>query len=371
MHPLVVPLLVLVVPPGLFWLWWSQVGVRSARWRREQLDAWLYLWPALCVITTFYLVPVVYAFALSLHQASARDPFHEYVGFANYDRIFRFGTFWQRWSETGDASAAVSFAWDKVDWNFWVALSNTAWYAVMTVALSIFLGLAVALLLNQKLRGVGIYRTIYFLPVVTSVAAVSLVWKLLYHPQRGVLNEVGGAVGMPQLAWLEEGRGVFRMMGEGLGMDWPTWMPVGPSLALVSVALMSVWKGFGYNVVIFLAGLQNIPEELYEAATIDGATTWDRFWHVTWPLLSPTTFFILIMSTIGSFQVFAQIFMLYAGQATSSSRVIVYYLYEKAFQNFDLGYAAAIAYVLFFIIFLLTMIQRRFVGSKVHYANQG
>ena len=341
------PLLALFLPLAALGSYWQLVGVRDARVRRLEVDGYLYLYPALLILTFFHLFPVLYALAISFFQASAEDPFHRFVGWENFSRLFE----------------------DPV---FWGALANTAWYAVLTVLSSIVVSLAVALLLNQKLRGQGIYRTIYFLPVVTSVAAVSLVWKLLFHPQRGLLNAGLELIGLPALQWLQEGRGVFEMFYTwlgGPGTAFPAYLPPGPSLALVSVALMSVWKVFGYNVVLFLAGLQNIPQELYEAATIDRASKWDRFRHITWPLLSPTTFFILVVSTISSFQVFAQIFMLYGGNATETSRVIVYYLYEKAFQSFDLGYASAIAFVLFLILFVLTIVQRTFVGRRVHYAN--
>ncbi len=339
------PLAIVFVPPFCMLTYWNLHGVRNAKMRGLELDGYLYLYPALLILSVFHLFPVLYALNISFYQSSAEDPFATYVGLQNFSRL---------WEDTV----------------FWSALSNTAWYAILTVVLSIVVALAVALLLNQKIRGLGIYRTIYFLPVVTSVAAVSLVWKLLFHPQRGLLSAAGGLFGMPALSWLQEGRGVLEMFVTGvLGMNFPDWMPAGPSLALVSVAIMSVWKVFGYNVVLFLAGLQNIPEELYEAATIDGASPWRQFRHITWPLLSPTTFFIFVVSTISSFQVFAQIFMLYGGNATETSRVIVFYLYEKAFQTFDLGYASAIAVILFLILFTMTILQRVFLGSKVHYAN--
>lgn len=343
--PVMTPLLALVVPGGLFLLAWELVGRGSPELRRLELDAYLYLFPALLVLTVFHLLPVLYALRIAFYQSAAGDPLYLWVGLRNFERLL-------------------------VDATFWHALTNTAWYAALTVLGSMALGLVVALLLHQKLAGLGAYRTLYFLPVVTSVAAVSLVWKLLFHPQRGVLNALLGGVGLPSLGWLQEGRGVFEMAFQwATGASYPGALPAGPSLALVSVALMSIWKSFGYNVVIYLAGLQDIPEDLYEAATIDGATPWQKFRMITWPMLGPTSFFILVMSTISSFQVFAQIFMLYGGNATETSRVIVYYLYEKAFQTFELGYASAIAFVLFLILFTLTILQRRLVGARVHYAN--
>jgi ABC-type sugar transport system permease subunit len=152
-----------------------------------------------------------------------------------------------------------------------------------------------------------------------------------------------------------------------LGFEKLQWLE-SPYLAMPSIILMSIWKGLGYNVIIFLAGLQNIPKTLYEAGKIDGTTKWQSFRHITWPLLSPTTFFILIMSTISSFQVFAQVFMMTQGGPMKSTTVVVYYLYEQAFQKIDLGYASAIAYGLFLIIFSMTIFQRTFFGKKVHYS---
>lgn len=394
-YPVLLPLLVVFAPPLFFSIWWDRFGSRQAKLRKLELDGWIYLYPAALILGVFHLLPVGYALAISFFEPEAGEPFHQYVGLANFRRLlgdfldprmwwtgicdlastlsYQFHVWGQELSgsvPSNLAESAPNLTFHPGDVVFWKALSNTAWYAVFTVILSIAVALAAALLLNQKLRGLGAYRTIYFLPVVTSVAAVSLVWKLIFHPQRGLANEVLSWFGFGPLGWLQEGRGVFRMALEWISaVPYPGWLPEGPSLALVSVAIMSVWKVFGYNVVLFLAGLQNIPEELYEAATIDGASSWDKFRHITWPLLSPTTFFVLVMSTISSFQVFAQIFMLYQGNATETSRVIVYYLYEKAFQTFELGYASAIAFALFVILFLMTMFQRRVVGSKVHYSN--
>jgi multiple sugar transport system permease protein len=171
------------------------------------------------------------------------------------------------------------------------------------------------------------------------------VWKWLFDYQNGLFNYLLTLLGFAKLHWLES-----------------------PALAMPSIIMMSIWKGLGYNVIIFLAGLQNIPKVLYEAARIDGSNRWQSFWNITWPLLSPTTFFVLIMSTISSFQVFAQVFMMTQGGPMGSTTVVVYYLYEQAFQKIDLGYASAIAYALFLIIFALTIFQRNIVGKKVHYS---
>ncbi|MBI4862283.1 MAG: sugar ABC transporter permease, partial [Candidatus Riflebacteria bacterium] len=226
------------------------------------------------------------------------------------------------------------------------------------------LALAIALLLNTDIRGKGFYRTVYFLPVVTSVAAISIVWKWVYNAEYGLLNHW---LGLERFDWLQQNEGVVGLAFSGLGLPLPRFVPEGPSIAMLAVIGMSIWKGLGYNVIIFLAGLQNIPKDLYEAARIDGAGAWESFRHVTWPLLSPTTYFVLVMTTISSFQVFAQVYMLYDGMPADSTRVIVFYLYETAFKSNRFGYASAVAYALFGIIFAMTMVQRRVAETRVHY----
>jgi ABC-type sugar transport system permease subunit len=190
------------------------------------------------------------------------------------------------------------------------------------------------MLLNQALRGVVIFRSIFLLPYVTVTVALSLVWKWLYLPDIGLINSVLGVVGINGPAWLTS----------------QTW-------AMPALILMSVWKGFGYNMVIFLAGLQGIPDHLYDAAKVDGATAWRRFLNVTLPLLSPTTFFVVVISVISSFQVFDQALIMTNGGPGTATTTLVLYIYQKGFQSFDMGYAAAVALVLFAVIFVFTVIQ--------------
>lgn len=360
----------------LFIAWYvhEAVASRYASVRRLELDGYFFLYPAIVIIAIFHISPVFYSLVLSTHRASAMDMFKTFVFLDHYRDLMS-------------------------DRTFWISLRNTAWFAVGSVPLTIGFSLFIAVLLNQKIRLLSFYRTIYFLPVITSVAAISLVWRWIYHPQRGVINMglqfLGLGNSQNPINWLYDPRGVFALIvdwmasvtscSEGvmggvcylphhalvwihsLMMSDPYGVLCGPSVAITAVVVMSVWKGLGYNIIIFLAGLQNIPKDLYDAARIDGAGAWSQFRNITWPLLSPTTYFVLIMSTISSFQVFAQIFMLYAGNATDGSRVVVYYLFEKGFQTFNFGYASALAYVLFLIIFTMTYVQRRFIGSKVHY----
>lgn len=223
-----------------------------------------------------------------------------------------------------------------------------------------------AILLNSVTRGKTLFRVIYYLPVVTSIVAVSVVWKWVYHPKVGLLNSFLSLFNVKGPEWLDEYRGIFELI---MKIDLPRGLE-GPSLALLSLAAMSVWKSLGYDILIFLAGLQNIPQTYYEAAKLDGAGVWNTFRHITFPLLSPTTFYVFIMSTIGSFQVFAPVWLMTgppAGGPVDSTNVIVFYLYEKAFQFFKFGAASATAFILFSLLLTLTAIQRKYSERKVFY----
>ena len=227
---------------------------------------------------------------------------------------------------------------------FWTALRNTLRYMLGAIPLSMVLSLALALALNQRLRFEALFRTIYFIPSVCSVVALALVWRVIFDSHIGLLNWFIGLFGLDPVFWL-----------------------LTPATAMPSVIIMSVWDGIGYPVVLWLAGLQSVPQVYYDAAMVDGAGSWARFRHITWPLLSPTTFFMLVISCINSFQVFAQTFVLTSGGPQRSTYTLVYYIYEKAFQDFNMGYACAVAYVLFFFVLILTMVQFRLQSTWVHY----
>jgi multiple sugar transport system permease protein len=234
------------------------------------------------------------------------------------------------------------------DQDFLQALRNTAVYVLGTVPTGMAIALGVAWLLNQKVRALAWFRTAYFLPYVTPVVAISIVWTWIYKEDTaGLLNALLGPAGISPQAWLLD----------------PKW-------AMFALILMSIWRHLGYNVVIFLAGLQNIPHEYYEAAAIDGARGWTMFSKITWPLLSPTTYFVAIISIIGSFQVFTQVYVLWpsaGGGPLGTTRVVVKYLYDMGWGSYKFGYAAAIGYALFAIIFVLTLAQRSALGGRVHY----
>lgn len=220
------------------------------------------------------------------------------------------------------------------DKQFLQVIVNTFYYTLGTVPLGIIFAVLIALPLSGKLAGLTFYRTVYFFPVITPVVAVSLGWMLLYDTNFGMLNYVLESVGLPPQPWLAM-----------------------PRTAMLAVIIMSVWKGLGVNIVLYIAGINAIPRELYEAAKIDGANTIRQFRHLTWPLLTPTTFFVLIISTIGSFQAFGQIYVMTKGGPLRSTTTIVYDLYQNAFVFFKMGYASAQGVILFLILVIFTMLQ--------------
>jgi len=222
------------------------------------------------------------------------------------------------------------------DPTFWTALGNTAYFVALGAPLSVAASLGAALLLQSRLvRWKALFRTLYFLPVVTTLVAVAVVWRFLYHPRVGLLNRVLGVFGVPPLDWLGD-----------------------PALAMPAIIVMSVWKNFGFNMVIFVAGLQAIPERLYEAARLDGAGPWQQFRHVTLPMLLPTTTFVLLMTLIGSFQLFAEPYVMTQGGPGDATRSLVLLLYEQGFRWWSLGQAAALAFVLFALLLALTLAAR-------------
>jgi multiple sugar transport system permease protein len=285
----------------------------------EGLAAGLFLLPNLIGFLIFTAIPVGAAFVLA---------------FYDYDLLL--GASW-----AGLENFREMFTTDEV---FRAALFNTVYFTAFSVPLSVVLGLATAMLVNQALRGIVIFRSIFLLPYVTVTVALSLVWKWIYLPDIGLINSVLGVFGIDGPPWLTSG----------------TW-------AMPALILMSVWKGFGYNMVIFLAGLQSIPDHLYDAAKVDGATAWRRFLNVTLPLLSPTTFFVVVISVISSFQVFDQALIMTNGGPGTATTTLVLYIYQKGFQSFEMGYAAAVALVLFAAIFVFTVIQFMFQRRWVTY----
>ena len=275
---------------------------------------WVFAAPALTVIAVFFGLPVVAAFALSLTDFDiyALADLHNlrFVGLGNYIGLLQNPLFWQ-------------------------ALGNTFYFVGVGVPLSIAVSLAAALLLHSKLGWFKpFFRTAFFAPVVTTVVAVAVIWKYLFHTQYGLVNWALSYLHVDPVDWLGD----------------PHW-------AMPTIILFAVWKNFGYNMIIFLAGLQAIPEDLYEAARIDGASRWRQFLHVTLPMLGPTLLLVGILTLAGYFQLFAEPYVMTQGGPIKSTLSVVLYMYEEGFRWWRMGYAAALAFMLFIIILAATFVQ--------------
>lgn len=306
---------------------------------KERLLGYAFLAPALVIIGVFELFPIFYGFYISL--CDWRLGCTEIVGAENYLRGLR-------------------------DPAMWYALLVTATYSLITVPVQLGLGFIIAVLLFQRARGHELFRMMIFLPYITSTVASAAVWSYLYSPDTGLLNTILRAIGLPGLRWLGEPAGVFALIAQSAGVTLPGWAH-GPSVALVSVSIYTTWVFIGYDITIFLAGLVNINAELYEAAKVDGARGWALVRHITFPLLSPTIFFLLIVTVIGTFKAFNHIFVMTAGgpgNATTTASVIIF---QQLYVNNRYGYASALAFILFTVILTLTLLQNHFAGRRVVY----
>lgn len=290
--------------------------MRGAVEVRQHRAGWAFVAPALALIGVFFFVPVLGGLLLSFTDfdvyAIGRPDTARFMGLANYLQALR-------------------------SHDLWKALGNTLFFVLVGGPLSVAASLAAALLVTSRLaRFPGFFRSVFFMPVVTTLVAVAIVWRYLYHPDYGLLNWGLGLLGLPKVDWLGD----------------PHW-------AMPAIVLMSVWKNFGYNMLIFVAGLQSIPEELYEAAHLDGAGGWARFRHVTLPSLGPTFLFVGVMTMIGNFQLFAEPYVMTQGGPMGATRTVVMLMYEEGFRWWRMGMGAAIAFLLFVIMLLATVIQMR------------
>lgn len=291
---------------------------------RRELNAWitgyLFILPLLLGIGVFYLFPFVQNFWFSFNDVNKFNV-AKFIGLENYIEMFQ-------------------------DKELWRSFGNTLKYVLITVPVGLFLSMLLAALLNTNIRGKSIYRTIYFLPAVTMSAAVSMVWKWIYNEQYGILNAFLRQFGLPTHGWVTD-----------------------PRTALYMVMIVGIWQTVGYNMIILLAGMQDIDKSYYEAASLDGASGIDKFFSITIPLLSPTVFFVMITSIISGFQVFDTIYMMIgkANTAFKSTETLVMLFYANAFDYGHKGYAAAISVFIFIIIMLVTAIQMSVQKKWVNY----
>ena len=294
---------------------------------KEKIAAYAFLAPNLVGFLTFTSLLVLASLVLSFLKMDLLSGEVEIVGFKNFTDLLKDPYF-------------MKYCWNTV-------------YLMLSIPLSMAGSLLLAIALNQKLKGTVIFRTVYFLPTICSGVAIFMLWRLIYNPNFGLLN------------------GMIAQFGDlmGLKLTGPNWL-TDEAWAKPAFIIMSVWQGIGgYNMILYLAALQGVPRELYDAAEVDGANSWQKFWNVTWPQISPTTFFIAIMSLIGGFQAgFDQAYIMTGGGPNGATTTIIYYIYNNAFEWYHMGYAAAISWVLFLIIFVITVLKWRFYGRSVHYS---
>jgi multiple sugar transport system permease protein len=290
-----------------------------SRWRRRQnAVAFLLLAIPLTGVLVFRLLPGVASFGLAFTEWPLFGT-PEFIGLANFQELMNDDVFWQ-------------------------ALRNTVYYVAVSVPGIVFVSLGLALILNRGIRGIKLFRTIYFLPVVSSMVAVGIMWRWLFNAQYGLVNTGLGFLGIEPINWLGSS----------------TW-------AMPALIIVTVWREMGFYMIIFLAALQGVPRPLMEAARLDGAGPWQRFWGVTFPAISPVTFFVSILAMINTFQAFEYMFVMTDGGPRNATLTLVYYLFQEGFQRFSMGYASAIAFVLFAIILVITIIQWRIGERRVVY----
>lgn len=283
--------------------------LRSPLKREDFYTGLVCLFPSTVVVALFIVFPIFFSLFLSFHKWSILTSDMTFVGLGNFVDMFN-------------------------NKEFWITLKNTLIYTVGVVPFGAAASLGLALLLNRKLVASGFFRTTYFLPVITSTIAIAIVWLWIYDTNNGLLNII------------------IRKLG-GTGIPWLT----SSKYALLSIIIVTIWKNAGYHMIILLAGLQSIPDSYYEAAQIDGATAWQKFRYITWPMIMPALVFVLITNTIFTFQAFGQIYTMTGGGPCQATSVIVYYLYQRAFEFQEMGYASAVAWIIFIILIVLTLAQ--------------
>jgi multiple sugar transport system permease protein len=289
---------------------------------RREWTAYLFNAPGLILFAIFTVYALYTSFMLSFQEWNLIDPDKEFIGLDNYREVLQ-------------------------DENFHEAIRNTVYFTIGTVPLTMFIALLLALLLNAKIRGLALFRTAYYLPVITPLVVAAIIWSWLYQADTGMLNYY-----LIQLGVIDE---PVRWLGNR-------------ATAMPAVIAMNTWKGIGFNMIVFLAGLQAVPQEFYEAADVDGAGWWQKFRRITVPLIAPTTFFLLVINTVGAMKAFTQVFVMTQGGPPGpggATTTIVYWIYQQAFVYFKMGYASALAYTTFFLLFAVSFMQFRWYVKRV------
>lgn len=284
--------------------------------RRAKLLPYLLVSPYLLYVTVFVLFPVFFCFFLTFHRWNIISPMH-FIGTDNYSRLIH----------------------DRL---FWKAIGNTLKFLLVHIPLQLVVSLFLAQLLNQKIRAISFFRGSFFLPVIVSGVVITILWQQLFGYDTGIINRLFTALGFSKVGWL-----------------------VNPDVAIYSIAVMATWKNVGLYVILFLVGLQTVPTQYYEAAKMEGATGWQQFYHITLPMINPTVFLVVILSTIGGFNLFIEPYIMTGGGPLNQTLSAVLYIYKQAFQYYNMGYSATLGFFYALMIMTVVILQKKFIEKEV------
>jgi ABC-type sugar transport system permease subunit len=291
------------------------VKFKSISFRRKQILPYLLVSPYLIFVLVFVVFPVLFCFFLTFHKWNIISPMR-FIGTENYTRLFH----------------------DRL---FWKAIGNTLKFLSLHIPLQLVISLFLAQLLNQKIRAASFFRASFFMPVIVSGVVITILWQQLYGFDTGMINRILAAVGISKKGWL-----------------------INPDLAIYSIAIMATWKNLGLYVILFLVGLQTVPEQYYEAAKMEGANSWQRFFHITLPMINPTIFLVVVLSTIGGFSLFIEPYIMTSGGPLNQTLSAVLYIYKQAFQYYNMGYSATLGFFYAIMIMTVVVLQKRFIEKE-------
>ena len=289
---------------------------RKSLFSGKKLMPWLMVSPYLIFLLVFVVFPVLFSFFLTFHKWNIIAPM-EFIGTANYTRLFQ----------------------DRL---FWKAIGNTLKFLLLHIPLQLIVSLFLAQLLNQKLKAISFFRASFFMPVIVSGVVVTILWQQLLGYDSGLINRMLVNLGIQKVGWL-----------------------IDPEIAIYSIAVMATWKNVGLYVILFLVGLQTVPTQYYEAAKLEGASRWQQFYHITLPMINPTVFMVVILSTIGGFSLFIEPYIMTGGGPMNQTLSAVLYIYKQAFQYYNMGYSATLGFFYAFLIMTVVILQKRFIEKEV------
>jgi multiple sugar transport system permease protein len=283
--------------------------------KRKNILPYLLVSPYLVFVTVFVMFPVLFCFFLTFHKWNIISPMH-FIGVDNYSRLFH----------------------DRL---FWKAIGNTLKFLLLHIPLQLIVSLFLAQLLNQKIRAISFFRASFFLPVIVSGVVVTILWQQLFGFDSGIFNRMLSGIGLPKIGWL-----------------------VSPNVAIYSIAVMATWKNVGLYVILFLVGLQTVPPQYYEAAKLEGATRWQQFYHITLPMINPTIFLVVVLSTIGGFSLFIEPYIMTGGGPLNQTLSAVLYIYKQAFQYYNMGYSATLGFFYAIMIMTVVVLQKKLIEKE-------